>query len=57
MKTKFKILTINSLFYLGDFFCYPYTWCMNKSYALQEKWNLEEPWKKPEENELDLSKK
>lgn len=51
MKTKIKVLIVNALFYLGDFFCYPYTWCMNKSYALQEKWNLEDPWEKPEENE------
>lgn len=51
MKTKIKVLIVNALFYLGGFFCYLYIWCMNKSYVLQEKWNLEDPWEKPEENE------
>lgn len=51
METKIKILIVNTLFYLGDFFSHLYSWCMNKSYALQDKWNLEEPWIKPKENE------
>lgn len=63
MKTKVKSFIVYTLYYIGDIlsksfnwdlgvylFFKSYNWCMIKSLELQEKWNLEEPWIKPEEN-------
>jgi len=64
MKTKLKSAIVYTLYYIGDFlsksfewdlgvnlFFKLHTWFMLKSLALQDKWSLEKPWKKPEESE------